>query len=57
MRAHLPGAIVFTVAWLALTAIGGIVFASVIQRSTALYGTIGAIFGLLAFLYATMWSR
>ena len=29
--------------------------ANVVARTTALYGTIGAIFGLLAFLYATMW--
>jgi uncharacterized BrkB/YihY/UPF0761 family membrane protein len=32
------------------------VFTQLIQNSTALYGTIGGIFGLLAFLYATMWS-
>jgi uncharacterized BrkB/YihY/UPF0761 family membrane protein len=26
-----------------------------VARTTALYGAIGAIFGLLAFMYATMW--
>lgn len=55
-RDHLPGAVAFTIAWLALTAAGGLVFTKLIQNSTALYGTIGGIFGLLAFLYATMWS-
>ena len=39
-----------------LTAVGGLVFTRLIQKSTVLYGTIGGIFGLLAFLYATMWS-
>ena len=53
---HVPGALAFTIAWLALTAVGGLVFAELIQKSTALYGTIGGIFGFLAFLYATMWS-
>jgi uncharacterized BrkB/YihY/UPF0761 family membrane protein len=56
LRDHLPGAVAFTIAWLALTAVGGLVFTQLIQNSTALYGTIGGIFGLLAFLYATMWS-
>ena len=31
-------------------------FTQPIQNSTALYGTPGGIFGLLVFLYATMWS-
>ena len=56
LRNHVPGAAVFTVAWLALTALGGLIFAELIQQSTVLYGTIGGIFGFLAFLYATMWS-
>jgi YihY family inner membrane protein len=55
LRDHLPGAVAFTVAWLALTAVGGVVFTRLIENSTVLYGTIGAIFGLLAFLYTTMW--
>jgi YihY family inner membrane protein len=56
LRDHVPGAAAFTVAWLALTALGGLVFAQLIHKSTVLYGTIGGIFGFLAFLYATMWS-
>ena len=56
LRDHLPGAAAFTIAWLALTALGELVFTRLIQNSTALYGTIGGIFGLLAYLYATMWS-
>ncbi len=36
-------------------AIGETYVANVVARTTALYGAIGAIFGLLAFLYATMW--
>jgi membrane protein len=56
LRDHVPGAAAFTVAWLVLTALGGLVFAELIQKSTVLYGTIGGIFGFLAFLYATMWS-
>jgi YihY family inner membrane protein len=56
LRDHLPGTVAFTIAWLALTAVGGLVFTRLIENSTVLYGTIGAIFGLLAFLYATMWS-
>ena len=56
LRDHVPGAVAFTIAWLALTAIGGLVFAELIQKSTVLYGTIGGIFGFLAFLYATTWS-
>jgi uncharacterized BrkB/YihY/UPF0761 family membrane protein len=56
LRDHAPGAVAFTVAWLVLTALGGLVFAELIQKSTLLYGTIGGIFGFLAFLYATMWS-
>lgn len=56
LRDHVPGAVAFTVAWLVLTALGGLVFAELIQKSTVLYGTIGGIFGFFAFLYATMWS-
>ena len=32
------------------------IFAELILKLTVLYGTIGGIFGFLAFLYATMWS-
>lgn len=56
LRDHVPGAVAFTVAWLVLTALGGLIYAQLIQKSTVLYGTIGGIFGFLAYLYATMWS-
>jgi membrane protein len=56
LRDHIPGAVTFTIAWLALTAVGGLVFTQLIENSTALYGTIGGIFGLLAFLYAANFS-
>ena len=55
VREHLPGAAVFTVGFLVLERFGAAYVAVVVSRSTALYGTIGAIFGLLAFLYAAMW--
>lgn len=55
LREHLPGAAVFTVGFLALERFGAVYVAGVVTRSTALYGAIGAIFGLLAFIYAAMW--
>ena len=55
LREHLPGALVFTVGFLVLERFGAAYVTGVVTRSTALYGTIGAIFGLLAFLYAVMW--
>ncbi len=55
LREHLPGALVFTVGFLVLERFGAAYVTGVVTRSTALYGTIGAIFGLLAFLYAAMW--
>ena len=55
LREHVPGAAVFAVGFLALERFGGAYVAGVVTRSTALYGTIGAIFGLLAFIYVAMW--
>jgi membrane protein len=55
LRGHLPGAILFTLGWLVLHFVGAEYVARVVTRATALYGAIGAIFGVLAFLYATMW--
>jgi membrane protein len=52
---HLPGSILFTLGWLVLHALGAEYVTRVVAKSTALYGTIGAIFGVLAFLYLTMW--
>ena len=55
LREHLPGAIAFAIAWAVLQRFGSIYVSAVITRTTALYGAIGAIFGLLAFLYVSMW--
>lgn len=54
-KEHLPGAIAFALAWRILGLVGSIYVGQVITRSTALYGTIGAVFGVLAFLYVAMW--
>jgi membrane protein len=55
VRRHLPGAIVFTAGWLVLHAVGAEYVAVVVAQSSALYGAIGAIFGLFAFIYLSMW--
>jgi len=55
LRGHVKGALLFTVGFTIARAVGETYVANVVARTTALYGTIGAIFGLLAFLYATMW--
>jgi len=55
LREHLPGAIAFTIAGTVVERAGGAYVAYVIEHTTALYGTIGTIFGLLSFLYMTMW--
>ena len=55
-RVLTPGnGLLFTVGFTIARAVGETYVANVVARTTALYGTIGAIFGLLAFLYATMW--
>jgi len=51
-RDHLPGAVTATVGWLLLQLVGALYVDRVVARGSALYGTLGAIFGLLAFLYA-----
>jgi membrane protein len=51
-RDHLPGAVMATVGWLLLQRVGALYVDRVVTRGSALYGTLGAIFGLLAFLYA-----
>lgn len=55
LRQHVVGGAVFSVGFLVLERVGGVYVAGVVAKSTALYGTIGAIFGLLAFIYAAMW--
>lgn len=56
LRSHLPGAVAFVVIGLLLERLGEFYVAHVIARATALYGAIGAIFGLFAFLYVAMWA-
>ncbi len=55
LRGHVAGTLLFTVGFALARAIGETYVANVVTRTTALYGAIGTIFGLLAFLYATMW--
>jgi uncharacterized BrkB/YihY/UPF0761 family membrane protein len=55
LRDHLVGAVAFSIGFLALERVGGAYVAGVVSRTTALYGAIGAIFGLLAFIYVAMW--
>lgn len=50
VRDHLPGALFMTIGWEILKLAGGLIVVTVVNRSSALYGTIGAIFGLLVFL-------
>ena len=56
LRQHLPGALLFVAAAVGLERLGAAYVQALIERATALYGTIGAIFGLLAFLYMSMWA-
>ena len=51
-RDHLPGAVAATVGWLLLQRVGAVYVDRVVARGSALYGALGAVFGLLAFLYA-----
>lgn len=50
LRDHVPGAVLTTLGWSALKLVGGLVVARVVSNASALYGTIGAVFGLLVFL-------
>jgi membrane protein len=52
---HAPGAVVFIAGWQILILVGGYYFSRVIAKSSALYGTLGGLFGVFAFLYATAW--
>jgi membrane protein len=49
-RSHLPGAIVMGISWTALKLAGGWYVRFVVARAAAVYGAIGAVFGLLAVL-------
>jgi YihY family inner membrane protein len=50
IRDHVPGAVAMTVCWSALKLVGGLFVTSVIVKASALYGTIGVVFGVLVFL-------
>jgi uncharacterized BrkB/YihY/UPF0761 family membrane protein len=55
LRDHIPGALVCGIGGTLLQRVGGAYIARVIGHTTALYGAIGTIFGLLAFIYVMMW--
>jgi uncharacterized BrkB/YihY/UPF0761 family membrane protein len=55
LRQHLPGAASFAAAWWILSRVGHVVVGAVASRSTALYGLIGLLFGVLAFIDIAMW--
>lgn len=50
LRDHVLGAALMTLGWNALKLVGGLLVARVVTQASALYGTIGAVFGLLVFL-------
>jgi uncharacterized BrkB/YihY/UPF0761 family membrane protein len=50
IRAHVPGALLMAATWSALKLLGGWYALRVVARATALYGTVGAVFSLLAVL-------
>ena len=49
-RVHLPGATAMTAGWVVFKLIGGVVLSAYVTRATLLYGTIGAVVGLLLLL-------
>ncbi|HET9249078.1 MAG TPA: YhjD/YihY/BrkB family envelope integrity protein, partial [Actinomycetota bacterium] len=49
-RTHLPGALLMTLGWELFKLAGGLLLAYYVSRATLLYGTIGAVVGLLVFL-------
>ena len=49
-RVHLPGAAAMTLGWELFKLAGGLLLASYVRNATLLYGTIGAVVGLLLFL-------
>lgn len=50
LRDHLPGALLMALGWTVLKLAGGLLVTRVVANASALYGTIGAVFGLLVFL-------
>jgi membrane protein len=55
LRRHVPGAIVMTIGLAVLQAVGTALVARTITRASALYGTIGTVFGLVLFLRLVAW--
>jgi membrane protein len=55
LREHLPGGLALSVALVLLERVGTVYVDQVVIRSRALYGAVGALFGLFAFLYIAMW--
>lgn len=55
MREHLRGALLMTIGWTALKYIGNVFVDHTISRASALYGTIGAVFGLLLAIRIASW--
>jgi membrane protein len=49
-RIHLPGATTMTIGWSLFKVAGGVLLASYVSKATLLYGTIGAVVGLLLVL-------
>jgi membrane protein len=52
---HVVGATVYVVGWEVLKGAGSFYFSTVVTKTSALYGAIGSLFGVIAFLYATAW--
>ena len=50
IRDHIPGALAMTVSWTVLKIAGSWFAALAVSRTSALYGTAGAVFGVLAVL-------
>ena len=54
-RTHLPGALGMTAGWGLFKLAGGLLLTYYVSRATLLYGTIGAVVGLLLFLRLAGW--
>ncbi len=54
-RDYLPGAVTAAIGWALLELLGSRYVDLVVARSSALYGALGAVFGLLAFLYVAVY--
>jgi membrane protein len=52
---HLGGGLLMAIGWNVLKYLGAFFIDRTISRASALYGTLGAVFGLLLFIRITMW--